>query len=260
MGVSFILIAGGEPFMRPEIIEAAAGYKKIIFPIFTNGTLFNDNHYNLFNKNRNLLPILSIEGEEEYTDARRGTGIYSKLLLTMENLMDKGILYGASITVTKDNLNNITDNTFLSVLYHRGCKLIFFVEYVPVDRKTSNIVLTDQQRIELDRKLRWLRLQYTDMIILSFPGDEKSSGGCLAAGRGFFHINANGSAEPCPFSPYSDSNLRDCTLLEALQSPLFVKLAESNILNSEHSGGCVLFEQEEAVKKICNAKDINDIK
>lgn len=52
-------------------------------------------------------------------------------------------------------------------------------------------------------------------------GDEKSYGGCVAAGRGFFHINSHGGAEPCLFSPYSDINVRDTSLWEALKSKLF---------------------------------------
>jgi MoaA/NifB/PqqE/SkfB family radical SAM enzyme len=61
------------------------------------------------------------------------------------------------------------------------------------------------------------------MIFISFPGDEKTSGGCLAAGRGFFHINSHGGAEPCPASPYSDINVRDSSLLD-LQSVSLLKI------------------------------------
>ncbi len=251
LGISFILMAGGEPFMRPEVIEAAAGYKKIFFPIFTNGTMLRDRYIKLLNKNRNLLPVISIEGEEEYTDLRRGKGIYSHIKLTMQGLKEKGIFFGASITVTKENYHNILGNTFLSELYQGGCKVVFFIEYVPVNSSTKHLILTDQDRDEMDRRLRLYRLQFEEMLIVSFPGDEKSSGGCLAAGRGFFHINSDGSAEPCPFSPYSDTNVRDCTLLEALQSPLFKSLTSSDVLLREHKGGCVLFDQEEEVKRIC---------
>ncbi|MDF2942115.1 MAG: Radical domain protein [Herbinix sp.] len=250
IGISFILVAGGEPFIRKEVIEAAADYKKIMFPIFTNGTLFDENYFKLFYKNRNLLPVLSIEGEEEFTDARRGVGIYSNLLHTMEKMKEKGIFFGVSITVTRENLLNVTNDSFLSEIYQRGCKAAIFVEHVPVDQSTKDLTLSEKNREELDRKLRRLRLQYMDMIIVSFPGDEKTSGGCIAAGRGFFHINANGNAEPCPFSPYSDTNIRECTLVGALNSPLFKKLASNDLLLREHQGGCVLFEQEEEVKKI----------
>lgn len=256
VGVSFILLAGGEPFLRQEVIEAAADYKKIIFAVFTNGTLFNEQNLLLFDKNRNLLPILSIEGNVEFTDNRRGTGIYSTAQLAMQKLYDRGIFFGVSITATKKNLSDITSDSFLSDLYRKGCKIVFYVEYVPVSAGSEKLAFTDNEREVLDRSLNVLRQKFADMIILSFPGDERSTGGCLAAGRGFFHINPYGSAEPCPFSPYSDTNVKNHTLLDTLNSPLFKRLAASEILATEHMGGCVLFEQEAAVKELCQGMEL----
>ena len=108
----------------------------------------------------------------------------------------------------------------------------------------------EEERAILKNGIARLREAYTEMVFVSFPGDEKSSGGCIAAGRGFFHINSHGGAEPCPFSPYSDINVRDASLREALKSPLFAALREQNVLMEEHSGGCVLFERRESVEAI----------
>lgn len=249
LGVSFILLAGGEPLMRMDVIEKARDTKEIIFPIFTNGTIMNESYVQLFNQNRNLVPIISIEGDRFQTDERRGTGTYDTLMSTMDTLKEKGVLFGASVTVTTKNIHTVTSKEFIDMLYSKGCKALVFVEYVPVTTATKKLAPTDKERVLLDEELKNLRYKYEDVIFLSFPGDEKYTGGCLAAGRGFFHINVNGGAEPCPFSPYSDTNLKNCTLLEALQSPLFKKLKESEILQGEHSGGCVLFEMESEVKK-----------
>ena len=90
------------------------------------------------------------------------------------------------------------------------------------------------------------------MVYISFPGDEKSSGGCVAAGRGFFHINSHGGAEPCPFSPYSDINVRDTSLQAAMKSPLFLALQEEGVLMEEHPGGCVLHEKRTQVESLLN--------
>ncbi|MGB8451887.1 MAG: radical SAM protein [Anaerocolumna sp.] len=248
IGISFILLAGGEPMMRMDVVKAAAKYKNIIFPVFTNGTMFDDTYLSLLDNNRNLIPILSIEGDSSTTDLRRGEGIYAKLMEDMKNMSQAGILYGASITVNKENIAEVTSDAFLTNLYNRGCKVVFYVEYVPVTRDTRNIAPTDTEREYLENRLLLLRKAFDDMIFISFPGDEKSSGGCLAAGRGFFHINASGFAEPCPFSPYSDTNLKNVSLKSALKSPLFQKLQSSNILMGEHQGGCVLFEQKELVE------------
>ncbi|MBQ0071735.1 MAG: hypothetical protein KBS81_07785, partial [Spirochaetales bacterium] len=75
---------------------------------------------------------------------------------------------------------------------------------------------------------------------------------CVAAGRGFFHINSHGGAEPCPFSPYSDTNVRDKSLREALHSELFRKLQENGTLLEDHAGGCVLFEKRQEVEVYLN--------
>lgn len=236
--------------MRKDVIEKASQTKEIIFPVFTNGTMVNEEYIKLFDANRNLVPVLSIEGDQSKTDTRRGKGIYELLINTMNSLKINGILYGASITVTSENIYNVTNKSFISQLYSRGCKVVFFVEYVPVDASTKALAPTDRERGYLENEQTHLRKSYEDMIFISFPGDEKYSGGCLAAGRGFFHISTDGGAEPCPFSPFSDTNLKNSSLLDALQSPLFKKLSEAEMLIGEHKGGCVLFEKEEEIKKL----------
>ena len=95
------------------------------------------------------------------------------------------------------------------------------------------------------------RSEYADIIFLSFPGDEKALGGCLASGRGFFHIGSDGSAEPCPLSPFSDSNVAEMGVREALKSPpLFRKTRAAKALGWEHTGGCTLFEHRKEIEKM----------
>ncbi len=250
IGVSFILLAGGEPLMRRDVIGAAAKHKNILFPIFTNGTMFDEKYLKLFDKNRNLLPVLSIEGERMQTDERRGENIYNTILSEMEKLQRKQILFGASITVTTENLKLVTDKEYIQFLSDKGCALVFFIEYVPVTKNEEYLAFSDDERLPFESALADLRTAFSNMLLISFPGDEKALGGCLAAGRGFFHISASGNAEPCPFSPYSDLNLKDCTLLEALNSPLFEALKNTGILEEEHSGGCTLFARRSEVKEL----------
>ena len=250
LGVSFVLLLGGEPLMRKDVIEKAASVKEIVFPIFTNGTMFDDDYIKLFDKNRNLVPMISIEGDRAQTDGRRGIGTYNSLMTAMDSLNKKGILFGGSVTVTTENIITVTSKEFVQELYNKGARALVFVEYVPVTKATKNLAPTDKERLILEKKIEKLRREFENMVFLSFPGDEKYAGGCLAAGRGFFHINASGSAEPCPFSPYSDVNLKECSLREALKSPLFKKLKDNEMLLGEHDGGCLLFEKEEDVKKL----------
>ncbi len=250
LGVGFILLAGGEPMIRMDVLKKAAEIPEILFPVFTNGTLMNDNYLQLFDRSRNLVPIFSIEGDENKTDERRGKGVYNRLIASMDKIRNNNLIFGASVTVTTSNLYEVVSDDFLSILQERGCKAIIYVEFVPVTEDSKELAPGDNEREFLKEKLMRLRECYPEMLFISFPGDEKSSGGCLAAGRGFFHINSHGGAEPCPFSPYSDINVRDTSVREALHSKLFNDLQNADLLIEDHAGGCVLFERKEQVEKL----------
>lgn len=253
MGISFILLAGGEPLIRKDILQKAAVHPDILFPVFTNGTMLGNNYIELFDKNRNLVPIFSIEGNEAVTDERRGGGIYKQVHEAMEIMKEKRIAFGASITVTSENVSEVTSDDYINMLAEKGCKAVLFVEFIPANKDLQFLAISDIIRAGLAIRIEKLRTS-TRMLIISFPGDEKSSGGCLAAGRGFFHINSNGGAEPCPFSPYSDRNVRDKSLKEVMASRLFNELRAAGLLNEEHDGGCVLFKNRDKVEEFLHAQ------
>lgn len=249
LGISFILLAGGEPMIRRDVMEKAGKRQNILFPIFTNGTLIDDTYMQMFKKCRNLLPIFSIEGKEKQTDERRGEGVYGKVLSAMTEMQKEKLMFGTSVTITRDNLEEVMSDSFIGKLEERDCKALFFVEFVPMKPELEGLAPGDAEREYMNQRLTEIRSRYQDMLFLAFPGDEKSSGGCIAAGRGFFHINSHGGAEPCPFSPYSNVNVRDTSLREALHSGLFMKLQSSGTLTEDHAGGCVLYEKREEVER-----------
>ena len=132
---------------------------------------------------------------------------------------------------------------------------MIFVEFVPVTDESKELAPGDEEREILRTEIERLREEHPEMVYISFPGDEKSSGGCVAAGRGFFHINSHGGAEPCPFSPYSDVNIKNASLRDALHSPLFTALQRGGVLMDDHEGGCVLYEKREQVEALLARKD-----
>lgn len=254
LGITFILLAGGEPLMRRELIRDAANIKDIIFPIFTNGSLIDEYYINLFNQNRNLFPIISLEGDKYFTDEKRGEGVFDNVLKTMDAFKNKKIVFGSSITVNKNNIESVVSESFLDLLNKLKCAIVIYVEYVPFDKNTEHLAFLDNDREILENKINERREKYKNIVFLSFPGDEKYMGGCIAGGRGFFHINPYGNAEACPFSPYSDRNLKKHTILEAIDSPLFNKLKTLELIGGEHKGGCRLFEAEAMVQDIVDSK------
>jgi len=251
IGISFVLLAGGEPMLRRGVIERAAAHKDILFPVFTNGTVLDAALVELLDQNRNLIPIVSIEGGEAQTDTRRGSGTYAALHGSMRAFKQRGIFFGASITLTTANLKTVTSDEFLNDLKEDGCKIAFYVDYVPADPGTESLAPGESEQAFLADRLAELRAKQDGMVYVSFPGDEQFAGGCLAAGRGFFHINPCGGAEPCPFSPVSDTSVTDVSLLDALNSPLFVRLRASELLKEHHDGACALFGHEDEVRGMC---------
>ena len=168
---------------------------------------------------------------------------------------EKGLIFGASITVTTENVEEVTSREFLDSLIEKGCKLVIYVEFVPVTEEARHLAPGEKERAYMESAMESLRSHYDEAVLLSFPGDELAMGGCMAAGREFFHINSHGGAEPCPFSPYSDINVKDTSLRDAIASPLFHQLQEQGILSGEHVGGCVLYEKRDQVAAIASGSD-----
>ncbi len=251
LGISIVLVAGGEPFSRPEIVEIMKDYPDIIFVVFTNGLLIDDKMVKRLKKIRNIVPVISLEGTEKQTDERRGSGIYAHLQNTIQTLGEKGIINGISFTLTNINFNVVTDRHLLNNLIKMGVNLFFFVEYVPVEEGTEGLIVTSEQRLKLKESLSKYRSELP-AIFIAFPGDEEELGGCLAAGRGFIHVNPEGGVEPCPFAPYSDSNLQDLSLKEALKSDLLETIRSNKEIleEAEAGGGCTLWTKRELVKNL----------
>ena len=250
LGINFSLLAGGEPLTRRDILEQVALVKDMIFPVFTNGTLIGKSYLEFFRDNLNMVPVISIEGTAIGTDARRGAGVFERALKSMAMLREEKLFFGTSITVTTENYIQVTSTEFIETLRDLGCKIVFYVEYVPVEPGTEHLAFQDRHVKEMESLLEERRSSFGDIIFLSFPGDEKALGGCLASGRGFFHIAPDGSAEPCPFSPFSDCSVAQTGVLNALKSPLFQKIRSAHALGWEHTGGCTLWEHRDEVQSL----------
>jgi MoaA/NifB/PqqE/SkfB family radical SAM enzyme len=248
------MLAGGEPFLRSEILDITADFPRLIFPIFTNGTLLDDSMLSKIRQQKNVIPVISLEGYENDTDSRRGEGVYQRLLTLMGLMKNKGLFYGTSITVTRSNLSTVTGGEFVRGLISSGCRVIFYVEYVPFKAGTEDWVLSEEQKSDLKGIMLNLRKSYP-AIFIAFPEDEAEYGGCLSSGRGFVHISPCGDLEPCPFSPYSDVNLKDTSLKDALKSELLEKIRLNKNLLDETKGGCALWENREWVASLIKKQD-----
>lgn len=249
LGVGTVIVAGGEPFIKPGLLELLGRFPDMVFAVFTNGMLLTEEAAQTIKTMPHVVPVISLEGHGESTDGRRGPGVYRAVMEGMERLHARGILYGVSHTVTTGNLDTITSRGYVRELKWNGCRLIFYIEYVPFEEGTENLELDEEGRAVLLRRIA--RVGRTEQVLaVAFPGDEESFGGCLAAGRGFLHVGADGAVEPCPFSPFSNLNLRDVSFQEALQSDFLKAVRETGDMLDETSGGCALFRNRDRVEAL----------
>jgi MoaA/NifB/PqqE/SkfB family radical SAM enzyme len=249
LGVSFFVIAGGEPLTRPEIMDITREFPRIVFLLFTNGMLLDPGMIARLAEQRNTVPVLSLEGNQAETDGRRGKGVHERLEGKMVELKKAGIFFALSFTVTRSNFSTVTDQGFVSSAVDAGCKLFFFAEYTPVRAGTDEWVITDLQRKEMKGIVADFRTSFRSVFI-AVPWDEEEQGGCLASGRGFVHISATGDLEPCPFAPYSDTSLKKVPLKEALRSPFLTAMRENHDMFKETEGGCALWKNREQVQAL----------
>ena len=253
LGIPIVVIVGGEPLVRKELLNITKDFPEIIFPVFTNGLLLNEEMITKLKKQKNVVLVFSLEGHGKNTDERRGKGVFERLQNIMGQANSKDIFFGVSLTITRSNFAAITDEQFIRNLVDSGCKLFFLVEYVPMEGGPEDWTLTNEQRATV-LKLKDSFSSRFPAIFFAFPGDEDRLGGCISAGRGFVHITAEGDLEACPLAPFSDTNLRDLSLKDALQSEFLKTIRQNREQLIEGEGACALWEKREWVQSLLYTK------
>lgn len=254
LGVAVIVIAGGEPLVRlDEIISLARDHPQVLFPVFTNGLLIDDATAAAIAQHRNIVPVISFEGFREETDSRRGQGVYDRLLAVCSRLKQRNVFFGVSITTSRENFPRVTGEIFVKEMLVAGARVLTFVEYVPMEPGTENLVLTHEQKQVLQIVLADFNRKFPALFI-GFPGDEDQYGGCLAAGRGFVHVSPSGNLEPCPAAPLSDENIAQVPLKDALKSRLLARIRDNPGVLTESEGGCALRANRAWVEDLAREK------
>ncbi|MBS6611121.1 MAG: radical SAM protein [Peptoniphilus harei] len=256
LGAYFFILTGGEPLVRKDdILRLANEFNDSAFHVFTNGTLIDAEFCEEVRKAGNISFALSIEGTEESTDLRRGDGVFQKVMNAMSLMKEHKLLYGASICYTSKNYEYVTDDEFIKLLVDHGCKIAWYFHYMPVGKDADvSLLLNPEQREHVYHKVRKIRSgEYPQNIYtIDFQNDGEFINGCIAGGKNYFHINSMGDMEPCVFIHYSDSNIREKTIKECLQSPLFMGFHENQPFNKNLLKPCPMLENPGRLTKIVN--------
>lgn len=254
IGIFMYIYTGGEPLVRKkDIIDLCKKHNDCVFLAFTNATLIDEDLAKQIREVKNFVPAISIEGDKKTTDSRRGDGTYDKVVHAMEILRKYKVPFGASTCYTSANYESITDDEYFDRLISFGAKFAWFFHYMPIGNDAvPELLLNPDQRETVYRKIRDVRNRKS-IFLIDFQNDGEYIGGCIAGGRDYFHINPNGDVEPCVFIHYSDSNIREKTLIECLTSPLFMAYKEGQPFNCNHLMPCPMLENPEKLRDIVHA-------
>jgi len=264
LGTHFFMFTGGEPLVRKDdVLTLVRENRDCIFLCFTNGTLVDDKFCEDMKKAGNLALALSVEGSEETTDARRGEGVYKKVIDAMKLLKKHKCIFGTSVCYTSQNYEAVTSDDFYDMEIENGAIFSWYFHYMPIGAGAdTSLLLTPEQREHVYRAIREKRNSKTGkpLFTVDFQHDGEFVGGCIAGGRNYFHVNSEGDVEPCVFIHYSDCNIKEKSVLECLKSPLFKEFYKGQPFNDNMLRPCPMLENPEklrAIVKTSGAKSTN---
>ncbi|NSW91430.1 MAG: radical SAM protein, partial [Firmicutes bacterium] len=221
LGINFIVLSGGEPTIYSYLFDIAAKHRDIAFMMYTNGTLIDEKMVEQLLKTGNISPVISLEGWEKETDERRGSGVFQKIMKSMDLLKESGVPFGYSVTATSHNYAELFSDDFVQFMINKGALYGWSFHYIPVGRQPDySAMVTPQQRKWLAERVREIRSTYP-LMLFDFWNDGELTKGCIAGGREYFHITADGNVEPCAFAHIKCDNIKDKPLKDVLGNKVF---------------------------------------
>lgn len=251
LGIYTYLYSGGEPLVRKDdLIKLAEKHDECTFLAFTNGTLVDKKFAEELGRVGNFTLAFSIEGFEEDTDLRRGEGAYDTTLKAMELLKREGVVFGFSTCYHSKNVNAVSSDAYLDMMIEKGCLYGWYFTYMPLGKDAVlDLICSPEERAHMYHTVRETR-KNRPIFVLDFWNDGEYVQGCIAGGRNYFHINANGDVEPCAFIHYSNVNIKNVSLLEALQCDLFKEYQKRQPFNMNHLMPCPLLDNPEKLREM----------
>ncbi|HUU00077.1 MAG TPA: radical SAM protein [Myxococcota bacterium] len=249
LGIAFVTVTGGEPFLYPEIEEVFAKYSDITFMVYTNGQFIDAERSRRLAELGNVWPAISVEGFEAETDARRGKGVYQKLTAAMHHLRRDGVLFGISAVPTRKNTELLASDAFLDHYIDMGALFGWMFTYMPVGRDPDpSLMATPEQRDFLRRKsLEWRRTK--PFFLADFWNDGPLCGGCMSASR-FAFISNEGWVQPCVFVHFATHNVKDHTLREIFDSEFFQAIRKRQPYHPNLLRPCKIIDHPQVLEEV----------
>jgi len=154
-GVRIVLLVGGEPALRSDILMLADRIFPFVF-IITNGTVKVPREFD-------RLLFVSLDGNRERNDSVRGNGVFSKVLSNYSQ--DPRVIF--NITVTNDNYNEVED--IVKIAMENGLRGVVCNIYTPTVGKRDALFIKTENRKAIISELKRVKKLYPDYLLLTKP-------------------------------------------------------------------------------------------
>lgn len=260
---AMLIMTGGEPLLRPDVFEitAYAKSKGLTIVMGTNGTLIDDAIIKKMTGGGISAVGLSLDSlTARKHDAFRGSdGAWAKTVAAFDMLKTSGMGFQAQMTITRDNLNEITElidfaykkgaaafNAFFLVCTGRG---EIMTDITPADYDSALKTISNAAGLYDGKMLVRARcaphiIRVAETIAPEGPIAMGGTSGCIA-GRGYLRITPDGYVTPCPYIPprgdapnLKDKKLREICATDADMLALRGPALKGKCSECEFGGSC----------------------
>ncbi|MFA9397251.1 MAG: radical SAM protein [Clostridiaceae bacterium] len=251
LGIYYIVVLGGEPFFNEFMLDIYKKYDDVFFTPFSNGTLFDDKLADKLASLGNVMPMFSLEGWEKDTDARRGAGVFNKVMNSMDLLKARGVPFGVSSATSRFNVETVTSDAFIDMLIEKGAKMTWYFIFMPIGdtpMEDMDLMLSPEQRVYLGRRTKEIRTT-KPYFTIDFFNDAPYVGGCIA-GKYYCHINSHEDLEPCIFAHFATDNVKGKPLMDAFKAPYFKEIQKRQPYSDNLLRPCMMIDNPEQIREI----------
>jgi hypothetical protein len=174
----------------------------------------------------------------------------------MDILKKRDIGFGFSICYHSKNYKEVCSDEFLDFLREKGAWIGWMFNYYPLGKDADmSLCMNAEQRVYV-KQMADAYMKKNGFTIIDFSNAGHIAFGCVAAGNGYAHINANGDLEPCALFHYSDVNINKMSLAEALASPFFKHFRKAGSVSNNPHRPCPMMDVPDALQRLSESHGV----
>lgn len=258
MGNSFFGILGGEPFMHKDLLTLFETHPDVYFQVFTNGHFITDEVAARLRKCGNVTPLISVEGSEIISDARRGRdGVLNQTMAGIEAAVRNKLLVGVCTSVCKSNIDDLVTDRWVDRLIEMGVMYCWFHIYRPVGPEPNpQLALSSVEQRRVRQFVVDTRATKPIVVIDAYH-DDAGNALCPAVTGFTHHIGPWGDIEPCPVIQLATESIHDeRPLAETFNNSEFLR--DFRELTAGTTRGCVIMERPDLLVELAKKHGARD--